>query len=191
MKTPSSLLFSSAYVRFENFSKLIFIWSDINNLYALAIGAPRHACQRNMGAELPVFRIFHPKPCWHQTHPILGCILLKHGFAWKIRNIGSSAPIFRRQSSILLGTMQLGAMPSVGVWGQKIDHKPIFRSLEQCSNLALILETVKIGEASIFLVTNTNGWYCAQLHITIHGRPQNMGSELRKTDSPHVDMCAR
>ena len=50
---------------------------------------------------------------------------------------------------------------------------------------------MKIGEASIFLGTNTNGWYCAQLYTTIHGRLQNMGSELHKMDSSHVEMCPR
>ena len=100
-----------------------------------------------MGAELPVFRICHPKPCSRKTHPILGCILRTHGFGWQIRNNGRSAPIFRRQASILLcnwGTFH----PSV-CEHKKIDTKPIFSSLEQCHNLALILETPEIGETSV------------------------------------------
>ena len=82
--------------------KLIYFWSDNNNLYPRPLGVSRHDYHSNMDAELPVFHICHPKPCWRKTHPILGCILCKHGFTCKIRNNGNSAPIFRGQSGVLL-----------------------------------------------------------------------------------------
>ena len=125
-----------------------------NNLYAQRTWAIWHDCGSNTEVELPKTRICHPKPCSRKTHPILGCILRAHGFGWQIRNNGRSAPIFRRQASILLcnwGTFH----PSV-CEHKKIDTKPIFSSLEQCHNLALILETPEIGEASICSGLNTD-----------------------------------
>ena len=172
----------------ENFSKIIFPVHESNNLYLPALGAPRHDCQQNMGAERPVFRILHPKPCAHNTYAILGYVLCAHGFAWKMRNIVSSAPRFRRQPSILSYNMEV--YHALVCELTKIDVKPIFGSLDQCHILALILETPEIGEASIFPCTNTNAWHVSLLHITILEWLQNMVCKLWKLRSKHVFMCA-
>ena len=174
-------------MRFENFIKLIFIWSTTNNLYPLPIRSPSHDCQSNMGAELPAFRIYHPKPCSRKIHVILGCVLLIHGFVWKIRNNGSSAPIFHRQSSILL--CNRGVYRPLVCEHTKNDDKPIFRSLEQCLNLALILETTKTGAASIFLWSHTNVWCVPLLHGNILDWPQNMVRRFLKLRPEHTYMC--
>ena len=68
-------------MKIENFSKILFHGHMSNNLYLPALRAPRHDCQRNMGAELPVLHILHPKPCAHNTYAILGYVLCAHGFA--------------------------------------------------------------------------------------------------------------
>ena len=44
-------------MKIEKFNKIIFLSHETNNLYAISLGAPRHDCQRNMVAELPVLRI--------------------------------------------------------------------------------------------------------------------------------------
>ena len=142
-----------------------------------------------MSAELPVFHIFHPKPCVRKIHHILGCILCKHGFACKIWNTGSSAPIFRSPPSILL--CNRAAYHLLVLENKKIDIAPIFRSLEQCHNLTLILETMKIVAASIFVQTNTNAWYVTLFYITILDWPQNMVRKLLKLCSKHADICVR
>ena len=87
-------------MQIEKFRKIFFLGYEPNNLYLAALGAPRHDCQSNMDAELPVFRILHPKPCARNKYPILGCVVRTHGFECKIRNTGRLAPIFRRQASI-------------------------------------------------------------------------------------------
>ena len=141
-------------MKIENFSKILFHGHMSNNLYLPALGAPRHDCQRNMVAERPVFRILHPKPCARNTYPILGCVLRAHGFVCQIRNNGRLAPIFRRQARIQSYNME--AYHALVCEHAKIDAKPIFGSLDQCQNLALILETPEIGVASISVYTNTN-----------------------------------
>ena len=142
-----------------------------------------------MDAELPVFHICHPKPCWHKTHPILGCILCKHGFTCKIRNNGNSAPIFRSQSGILL--CNRAPYHLLMCEHKKIDGKPISRSLKQCQNLTLILETPKTGAASIFLCSHTSICYGCLLHIIILDWQQNMVRKFHKLRSNHADMCVR
>ena len=133
------------------------------NLYAQRMWTIWHDCGQNMEVKLPKARIFQPKECARKIHPILGCNLRAHGFGWKIRNNGSWAPIFCRQASILVcnwGTYHLLVCDHT-----KIDAKPIFGSLDQCQNMALILEPPEIGEASIFACTNTNAWHISLLYI--------------------------
>ena len=109
-----------------------------------------HDCQRNIDTELPVLRIYHPKLCVNETHPILGCIILhKHRLECKICKMGNSVPILRRQSCIMLCNRVIYHL--LVFESRKTDVKPIFVSLEQCQNLTLILETTKIGESGIFL----------------------------------------
>ena len=57
--------------------------------------------------------------------------------------------------------------------------------------LALILETMKIGAASIFVYTNTNTWYVAIYTITILDLLQNMVRNFLELHSNHANMCAR
>ena len=142
------------YDQSENFIKIFFSVFSTNNLQPLPLGLPRHDCQSNMDAELPVFRILHPKPCARNKYPILGCVLRTHGFECQIRNNGRLAPIFRRQATIQSYNMKAYHAPVCD--HTKIDAKPIFGSLDQCQNMALILEPPEIGEASIFACTNTN-----------------------------------
>ena len=59
--------------KIENFINLIFGLYYSINLYPLPLGAPWHDCQRNMGAQLPVERIWQPKPCWHKHTKIGVC----------------------------------------------------------------------------------------------------------------------
>ncbi len=173
----------------ENFNKLIFILSSTYNLQPLPLGAPRHDYQRNMGAERPVFRIWHPKPCWRKTHPILGCILREHGFGSQIRNTGSSGRILLWQSC-------LGAPSGRGYRllipdHQKIDNMPFSRSLEQGQNWPLILETMKIGAPSIFWCSHTNTHYLALFYIIILDWPQNMVSKRLELRSKYAYLCVR
>ncbi len=60
----------------------IFLFSNTNKWYAAQLGNIIHDCLRNMGAELPVFRIFHANPCLRKIHPKMGCVLCQHGFGW-------------------------------------------------------------------------------------------------------------
>ena len=159
-------------MKIEKFSKIIFREHKTNNLYTLPLGAPRHNCRRNMDAELPVLRILHPKPCARKTYAILGYVLCAHGFAWKILNNVISAPIFCRQSSIL-SCNRKPYRPLV-CEHTKIDTKPISGSLDQCHNLALILETPEIGAASIFTCTDTNIWDAFLFYIVILDWPQSL-----------------
>ena len=175
-------------MKIENFSKIFFLGDRPYNLYLPAPGGSGHDCQRNMVAELPVLRILHAKPCARNKYPILGYVLCAHGFVWKMRNNVSSGPKFRRQPRILsyiTETYQVLVCEH-----KKIDAKPIFGSLDQCQNLALILEPPEIGEASIFPCTNTNAWHVSLLHITILDWLQNMVCKLCKLRSKHVFMCA-
>ena len=87
-------------MQIENFSKIFFPGYEPSNLYLVTLEGPRHDCQRNMVAELPVFRIRQSKPCARNKYPILGCVVRTHGFECQIRNNGRLAPIFRRQASI-------------------------------------------------------------------------------------------
>ena len=66
---------------------------------------------------------------------------------------------------------------------KKIDAKPIFRPLEQCHNLALILETPEIGEASICSGLNTDAWYISLLHNIILDWPQKTVNKFQKSRS--------
>ena len=150
-------------MKIENFGKIFFLGNGPYNLYLPALGAPGHDCQRNMVAELPVFRIWQSKPCARIKYPILGCVLRTHGFGCKMRNIMNLAPIFRRHSSILSCNRETYHL--LVCEHTKIDAKPIFGSLDQCQNLALILEPPEIGEASIFPYTNTNAWHVFLLYI--------------------------
>ena len=50
----------------ENSIKFSLILSDTNNLYPITLGVYKHDCENNMRAELSVFRIGHPKLCWHK-----------------------------------------------------------------------------------------------------------------------------
>ena len=110
----------------------IFVWSHTNKCYVSQLHTKILACLQNMGAQLPLFRIFHPNPCARRTHPKMGCVLRAHGFGWKIRDNGSSAPIFCRQASIL--SYNWAAYQTL-VWeNRKIDAKPIFRPLDQWHN---------------------------------------------------------
>ena len=72
----------------------IFLYSNTNRWYCAQLYNKILDCLRNMGAELPVFRIFHTIPCAQKMHPKMVCFLCQHGFGWQIRNTGSSAPIF-------------------------------------------------------------------------------------------------
>ena len=56
--------------------------------------------------------------------------------------------------------------------------------------LALILETVKIGVASIFVYTNTNTWYVAIYIISILDLLQNMVRKFFELRPNHANMCA-
>ena len=174
-------------MKIEKFSKIIFRGHKTNNLYTLPLGAPRHDCQRNMVAELPVFRIWQSKPCARIKYPILGCVLRTHGFGCQIRNNGRLAPIFRRQASILSYNME--AYHALVCDHTKIDAKPIFGSLDQCQNLALILETPEIGVASISVYTNTNAWDASIFYIIRVDRPQNLVSIFQKLRSKHPHTC--
>ena len=73
----------------------IFWCSNTNRWYASLFYSKILDCLRNMGAELPVFRILHANPCARKTYPKMAYVLRAHGFACKIRNTGSSATIFR------------------------------------------------------------------------------------------------
>ena len=161
--------------------------SEPNNVYAQRKWTIWHDCGRNTVVELPKSRICHPNPCARRTHPILGCVLRAHGFGWKIRNNGISDPIFCRQASILL--CNWGAYRALVWQNKKIDAKSIFRSLEQCHNLALFLETLKIGAASIFVYANTNTLHFAILHIIILYRLQNLVCIFLKLRVNHAHMC--
>ena len=174
-------------MQIEKFRKIFFLGYEPNNLYLAALGAPRHVCQRNMITELPVFRIWQSKPCARIKYPILGCVLRTHGFGCQIRNNGRLAPIFRRQARIKSYNME--AYHVLVCDHTKIDAKPISGSLDQCQNLALILETPEIGEASIFAPSNTNIWHTALLHIIILNWLQNLGCKFLILRSKHADMC--
>ena len=176
-------------MQIENFRKIFFLGDEPNNLYLVALGATRHDCQRNMVAELPVFRIWQSKPCARIKYPILGCFLCTHGFGCQIRNNGRLAPIFRRQASILSYNME--AYHALVCDHTKIDTKPIFGSLDQCQNMTLILEPPEIGEASIFMYTNTNAWYVAIYNITILDLLQNTVWKFYELRPNHANMCAR
>lgn len=76
----------------------IFLFSHINAWYAPQLHDKILVCLQNMGAELPLFRIFHPNPCAIKTHPKMGCVLCAHGFGWQIRVFGSSTSVFLPQS---------------------------------------------------------------------------------------------
>ena len=160
------------YDQSEIFIKIFFIIFSTNNLQPLPLGPPRHDCQSNMDAELPVFRILHSKPCARNIYPILGCVLRTHGFGCKMRNIMNLAPIFHRHSSILSCNRETYHL--LVCEHTKIDAKPIFGSLDQCQNLALILEPPEIGEASIFPYANTNAWHVFLLYIITLDRLQNI-----------------
>ena len=75
----------------------IFVWSHTNKCYVSQLHTKILACLQNMGAQLPLFRIFHPNPCARRTHPKMGCILRAHGFGWQIRVFGSSTSVFLPQ----------------------------------------------------------------------------------------------
>ena len=131
-----------------------------------------------MGAELPVFRILHPKPCVLKTYAILACVLRAHGFTCKIRNNVSSASILRRQSSIL--SCNRGAYHLL-VWNhKKIDTKPIFTVPDMRPNLALISGTVKTNVASTLLWPNTPWCNCKWLVGLILSRPCNYGAKIAR-----------
>ena len=55
---------------------------------------------RNMGAELPLLRIFHTIPWSRKTHVKMTYVLRTHGFGWQIRNTGRSASILLWQSCL-------------------------------------------------------------------------------------------
>ena len=78
----------------------IFVCSNTNRWYAAQLNNKIHDCQRNMGAELPLFRILHTNPCVYKTHAKIAYVFLTHGFGCKIRNTGRSAPILRWQSCL-------------------------------------------------------------------------------------------
>ena len=59
----------------------IFLHSNTNRWYSAQLHNKMPDCLRNMGVELPLFRIFHANTCWRKTHPILWCIFCAHGFA--------------------------------------------------------------------------------------------------------------
>ena len=126
----------------------------INNLYPIPLGVRIHDCLSNMRDKLPVFRPQHPKLCPRRTDPIWGGVLREHGFGCQIRNNGRSAPILHRQADILLYNWR-AYQPLVCNY-KKNDAKPISGSLDQCHNLALILETPEIGEASFYFGSNTH-----------------------------------
>ena len=75
-----------------------FLCSNTNRCYAALLHNKILDGLRNMGAELPLFRISHANPCLHRIHPKMGCILRTHDFGCRIRNTGSSARILRQQS---------------------------------------------------------------------------------------------
>ena len=70
-------------MQIENFSKIIFLGHESNDLYLPTLGGPRHDCQSNMDAELPVFRILHPKPCARNKYPIWGVFCAHTGLGVK------------------------------------------------------------------------------------------------------------
>ena len=111
------------------------------------------------------------------------------GLHKKIQKNGSSAPIFHRQSSILL--YNLGKYHSSVCEHSKNDAKPIFRSLEQCHNLVLILETSEIGLTSIFCHSHTDTYYPALLCEMILDWPQNMIRKFLELRSKHAYLCSR
>ena len=76
----------------------IFLLSHTNAWYAPQLHNKILDCLQNMGAELPLFRIFHPNPCARKTHPQMGCVLREHGFGWQIRVFGSSTSVLLPQS---------------------------------------------------------------------------------------------
>ena len=101
-KSPQNRFLKKYICKFENFIKNFLCTSCTKNLYPLPTGDPSHDYQRNMGAELPVFRIWQSKLCPRKTDPIWGDVLRAHGFGCQIRNNGRSAPILHRQTGILL-----------------------------------------------------------------------------------------
>ena len=153
-KSPQNRFLKKYICKFENFIKNFLFTSFTKNLYPLPTGDPRHDYQRNMGAELPVFRIWQSKLCARKTDPIWGDVLYAHGFECQIPNNGRSAPILHRQAGILLYNWRT-YQPVVCNY-KKNDAKPISGSLDQCHNLALILETPEIGEASVYFGSNAH-----------------------------------
>ena len=57
-----------------------FVCSHTNGRYTPLLHNKILDCLWNMGAELPLFRIFHANPCMCKTHPKMTCILREHGF---------------------------------------------------------------------------------------------------------------
>ena len=76
----------------------IFLFSHTNARYTPQLHNKILACLQNMGAELPLFRIFHPNPCARKTPPQMGCVLCEYGFGWQIRVFGSSTSVLLPQS---------------------------------------------------------------------------------------------
>ena len=129
-----------------------------------------------MGAERPVLRILHPKPCAHSTYAILGYVLCAHGFAWKMRNKASSAPRLHRQSRIL--TYNTETYHSLVCEHTKIDAKLIFTVPDMRPNLASISGTVEMSVAPTLLGLDTSICYCLLLVGIILIRPCNFGGKL-------------
>ena len=127
-----------------------FILFGTNNLYPIPLGVCIYDCQSNMRAELPVFRLEHPKLCWRKHTPILACALSAHGCVWKIWSGWNSASIFRSQPSFYM-CKQAACRLWVGDV-KKIDVKPIFTVPDMMPNLAIMSGTVKISAALFFLI---------------------------------------
>ena len=163
-------------VKIENFSKLFFFGPGINNLYPLPLGAPRYDCQRNMIAERPIFRIYHPKTCALKTYAILACNLSAHGFGWKFWFDGNLDPKFCIEASFCVYKQTVYHLCVGDV--EKIDAKPIFTVPDMMPNLAIMSGTVKISAALLFFLSNTDTWHCTMFMTIIVDRPCNVGGKL-------------
>ena len=82
---------SRIHVKFWHYSRdpkigvtSFFLFSNTNRWYAALLHNLIHDWLRNMGAELPVFRILHANPCLHKTPPQNGMCFVSGRF-W-VRN---------------------------------------------------------------------------------------------------------
>ncbi len=108
---------------------------------------------------------------------------------WFDRNFRNLCPIFCSRSNIMV--YNRAAQHALMFVYTKIDAAPIFGVSRINVQFWHCSRDPKIGLPSIFLLSNTNRWYAAQLHTIIYDCLRNIGAEFPVFHILHANTCSR